>query len=192
MISFPNHSAVLCDAPSLPPLLQLCNESKLCSNCARKFVLSYDPKPSYLRLCDKCCDKVSRGNQLNNSSAKLSKRKYKNSSMWASLFGRSSKKQPPPPPSVEQSQINNNALKDQAPLFPENYLLSTPKRKEKLNAIFQRDHDQHPDLSPLAMAPRSRASDDEEEDNYYLTMHPLNNVKLRAPQSILSAKPNQA
>lgn len=86
---------------------QLCNESKLCSNCARKFVLSYDPKPSYLRLCDKCCEKVSRGNQLNNSSAKLTKRKSKNTSRWSSLFGRaSSKKQPPPPPPAEQSQNN--------------------------------------------------------------------------------------
>lgn len=85
-------------------------------------MLSYDPKPSYLRLCDKCCDKVSRGNQLNNSSAKLSKRKHRNSSMWpfsSSLFGRSSsKKQAPPPQSVEQSQSNVSVPSNPSNLSP--------------------------------------------------------------------------
>jgi len=87
--------------------------------------------------------------------------------------------------------VNNNALKDQAPLFPENHHLSTPKRREKQNVIFQHhDQNQHADLSPLAME-HPVAFDDEEEESYYLTMHPLNNVKFRAPQSILLAQPNQ-
>jgi len=90
--------------------------------------------------------------------------------------------------------VQSNPLKDQAPLFPENYNLSTPRRKEKLNLIFQR-RDQAPrsSASPLAVARGGPAlvDDDDDDGNHYLTMHPLNNVKLRAPRSILSAQPNQ-
>ena len=96
-----------------------------------------------------------------------------------------------------------------APLFPENYNLSTPKRKEKRNLLFQRAVDP-PDQQNLMGVEHDRAAsrqerrsqpdgdgkvieepEADESSDYYLTMHPLNNVKLRAPKSILSAGPNQ-
>jgi len=218
-----------------PYSCELCNEKKLCSNCARKFVLSYEPDPSYLRLCDRCCEKVSQGNQLN--AAKLSKEsKSGRPGVWASLFGRSSTQRAKPQAPAQSAQrkykhqsedtsisctsccssstrkkpaVNTNQLKDQAPLFPENYNLSTPqRRKEKRNLLLHRDMNT-PEQRNLMNAERDspvpkrdqgkpdgsgrviEEPDTDESSDYYLTMHPLNNVKLRAPKSILSGGPNQ-
>eukprot|EP01084_Bolivina_argentea_P191512 328973_1 len=156
-----------------PHSCELCNQSKLCSNCARKFILSYQPNPTFLRLCNKCCEKISRGNQLKNSS-KLSKNKAKNNSVWSfasSLIGSSK--------SLKQSKNSStNPLKDQAPLFPDNYNLSTPQRKEKQNIIFRNCIDSTNNNNQQNI-------NIDDENNSYRTMHPLNNLKLKPPKSIL-------
>eukprot|EP01083_Nonionella_stella_P187550 689387_1 len=174
-----------------PYSCELCNQSKLCSNCARKFVLSYEPNPAYLRLCNGCCDKVSKGNQLRHPS----KAKSKKDSSWSfsSWIGKSSSKKQYTsslPKSSKQSQSYTNQLKHQAPLFPENYNMATPQRKQKQNMIFrQRISDDESDHT----GPIKIFSEDDEDTHHDLfrTMHPLNNLKLKPPQSILSVSHNQ-
>jgi len=218
-----------------PYSCELCHRNNLCSNCAIKFVLSYEPNASYLRLCNACCDKVSHPRSFKSKA----KGKSKSSSMWSlasSLMtrDRSSKNtyqsttstsikqqkqerqrqsidlcqshsvhlaSPPSQPCTyccctqnnkflykAAVQSGSNPLKEQAPLFPENYdMSSTPNRKSNQKLILQ-----HNRVSVIDDLPDAQSNADETgQDHYYLTMHPLNNLKLPPPRSILSAAPNQ-
>lgn len=105
-----------------PYSCELCNAKNLCSNCARKFVLSYEPNPSYLRLCNKCCTAVSKGNQLNHSS-KLTKSKSNGIWPFTSFFGTGSSTK------YKQQQREQSLSKSINNLSSQNISLDSPPKQ---------------------------------------------------------------